>query len=189
MQRIIISVLLSSLFISPVFAKYIPYSAAEKNELTRNSPISNPVVSDKQKPKNDYNITINYELGMHCTGFDFSYCCILPPYNSIQSQVVKTADGPYSFPQLLKADPNDPTVLLDGKKRMKLEYGHVDNTFSEGTKLAYWNIPYDVNKDGKYSKNENVGNAYFTHLYIYKDLKGSNPKNTSKDSEKKRIGI
>ncbi len=66
------------------------------------------------------------------------------------------ADGPYSFPQLLKADQQDPTVLVDGNKRMKLEYGHVDNTFSEGTKLAYWNIPYDVNNDGKY---ENVGNA------------------------------
>ncbi|MDD3447802.1 MAG: hypothetical protein PHF72_02060, partial [Gammaproteobacteria bacterium] len=40
------------------------------------------------KPKNDYNISINYELGMHCTGFDFSYCCVLPPYNSIQAQVI-----------------------------------------------------------------------------------------------------
>ena len=146
-------------------------------------------ITPKHGPKNDYNITINYELGMHCTGFDFSYCCILPPYNSIQSQVIKTAKGPYDFPQLLEADPKDPTVLVDGDKRYKLEYGHINNTFSEGTKLAYWNVPYDVNKDGKYGENENVGNAYFTHLYVYKDLKGSNPKNTSKDSEKKRIGI
>ena len=145
--------------------------------------------SPKQGPKNDYNITINYELGMHCTGFDFSYCCILPPYNSIQSQVVKTAKNQYDFPVLLEADPKDPTVLVDGDKRMKLEYGHVDNSFSEGTKLAYWNVPYDVNGDGEYGKNENVGNAYFTHLYVYKGLEGSNPKNTSKDSEKKRIGI
>ncbi|MEE9395725.1 MAG: hypothetical protein V3V31_01810 [Methylococcales bacterium] len=154
--------------------------------------ISNPawaVKSSKQGPKNDYNITINYELGMHCTGFDFSYCCILPPYNSIQSQVVKTAKNQYDFPVLLGADPKDPTVLLDGKKRMKLEYGHVDNSFSEGTKLAYWNVPYDVNGDGKYGENENVGNAYFTHLYVYKGLEGANPKKTSKDSEKKRIGI
>lgn len=60
------------------------------------------VITSKHGPKNDYNITINYELGMHCTGFDFSYCCILPPYNSIQSQVIKTAKGPYDFPQLLK---------------------------------------------------------------------------------------
>ena len=60
------------------------------------------------KPKNDYNITINYELGMHCTGFDFSYCCVLPPYNSVQSQVIKTSTGPNKFPELLESDPNDP---------------------------------------------------------------------------------
>jgi len=144
---------------------------------------------DKNKPRNDYNITINYELGMHCTGFDFSYCCVLPPYNSIQSQVVKTATGPKEKPVLLGADPNDPMVLVDGKKRMKLEYGFVDNTYSEGAKLMYWDIPYDVNGDGKYGDNENVANAYFTHLYVYKGLEGENPTGTSKDSEKKRVGI
>ncbi len=188
MQKITIPLLLASLLAGPTFARVIPYQAPATEPLLRNSPPEQPA-ANPSKPKNDYNITINYELGMHCTGFDFSYCCILPPYNSIQSQVIKTSTGPYVFPQLLKADPNDPSVLMDGDKRMKLEYGHIDNTFSEGTKLAYWNIPYDVNKDGKYSDNENVGNAYFTHLYIYKDLKGSNPKNTSKDSEKLRIGI
>ncbi len=146
-------------------------------------------IPETQKPKNDYNITINYELGMHCTGFDFSYCCILPPYNSIQSQVVKTGKGPYDLPKLLGADPKDPTVLVDGEKRMKLEYGHVDNTYSEGAKLYYWTVPYDVNGDGKYGANENVANAYWTHLYVYKDLTGANPKNTSKDSEKKRVGL
>ncbi len=145
--------------------------------------------TDPTKPKNDYNITINYELGMHCTGFDFSYCCILPPYNSIQSQVVRTARGPHDKPRLLGADPKDPTVLVDGDKRFKLEYGHVDNTYSEGAKLYYWTVPYDVDGDGKYEANENVANAYWTHLYVYKDLKGSNPKRTSKDSEKKRVGI
>ncbi len=184
----IYALLLSGFIVTQVSARFIPF----KSEAPKNSTVKitqKPQKFDKQKPKNDYNITINYELGMHCTGFDFSYCCILPPYNSIQSQVIKTATGPYQFPQLLQADPNDPTVLVDGNKRMKLEYGHIDNTFSEGTKLAYWNIPYDVNKDGKYSENENVGNAYFTHLYIYKDLKGSNPEKTSLDSKKKRIGI
>ena len=65
------------------------------------------------KPKNQYNITINYELGMHCTGFDFSYCCVLPPYNSIQSQVIKTATGPREKPQLLGSDPQDSAVLVD----------------------------------------------------------------------------
>ena len=79
---------------------------------------------------------MNYELGMHCTGFEFSYCCVLPPYNSILAQVVKTQQvdpqniedgnsqggdvtGPF-FPQLLEGDPNvgldflgRPTVLRD----------------------------------------------------------------------------
>ena len=147
------------------------------------------VAADIHKPKNDYNITINYELGMHCTGFDFSYCCVLPPYNSIQSQVIKTATGRKKYPELLEADENDPTVVLDGDKRMKLAYGHVDNTYSEGNKMRYWDVPYDVNGDGKYTANENVANAYWTHLYVYKDLKGTNPKNTSKDSEKLFVGM
>ncbi len=147
------------------------------------------VAADPNKPKNDYNITINYELGMHCTGFDFTYCCVLPPYNSIQSQVIKTATGKKKYPEMLEADENDPTVVVDGKKRFKLNYGHIDNNFSEGNKLKYWDVPYDVNEDGKYGPNENVANAYWPHLYVYKDLKGSNPKGTSKDSEKLRVGL
>ncbi len=143
---------------------------------------------DTSKPKNEYNITINYELGMHCTGFDFSYCCVLPPYNSVQAQVIKTATGERKYPELLEADEKEPTVVVDGKKRFKLAYGHTDNTYSEGTKLRYWSVPYDVNGDGKYGPNENVANAYWNHLYVYKDLKGTNPKGTSKDSEKKVVG-
>ncbi len=27
------------------------------------------------KGEDDFLIFINYELGMHCTGFDFEYCC------------------------------------------------------------------------------------------------------------------
>lgn len=143
------------------------------------------------KPKNDYNITINYELGMHCTGFDFSYCCILPPYNSIQSQVIRTGKGRKDLPKLLAADEEDPSVVIDedNDRRMKLRYAHVDNSFSEGSKLLYWRVPYDVNGNGKYEADENVANAYFDHLYIYKDLEGSNPKKTSKDSEKLFVGM
>jgi hypothetical protein len=47
---------------------------------------------------------LNYELGMHCTGFEFSYCCVLPPYNSILAQVVKTEKNG-DFPELLEGDP------------------------------------------------------------------------------------
>ncbi len=147
------------------------------------------VASTPTKPKNDYNITINYELGMHCTGFDFTYCCVLPPYNSVQSQVIKTATGKRRYPELLEADEEDHSILVDGKKRFKLAYGHIDNTYSEGNKLKYWDVPYDVNGNGRYEKNENVANAYFTHLYVYKDLKGTNPKGTSKDSEKLFVGM
>ena len=43
----------------------------------------------------DFKIMMNYELGMHCTGFEFSYCCVLPPYNSILAQVVKPQNGSY----------------------------------------------------------------------------------------------
>ncbi len=100
-------------------------------------------------PKNTFNIMMNYELGMHCTGFEFSYCCVLPPYNSILAQVVKTQQvDPNNmqngnttgtvFPQLLGADPNvgrdflgRPTVLRDteldsnGKfKKYVLRYWH-----------------------------------------------------------------
>ncbi|MCP5415507.1 MAG: hypothetical protein H6965_00275 [Chromatiaceae bacterium] len=149
------------------------------------------VADDTSKPKNDYNITINYELGMHCTGFDFSYCCVLPPYNSIQSQVIKTATGKKKWPELLEADKNDPGILVDGNKRMRLAYGHVDNTYSEGNKLKYWDIRYDVNGDGKYGDNESVANAYFTHLYVYKDLQGTIPEGVTKgdDAKKARVGI
>jgi len=64
-------------------------------------------------PKNAFNILMNYELGMHCTGFELSYCCVLPPYNSILAQVVKT-EKTQSTPMLLEADPN---VGLDGLGR------------------------------------------------------------------------
>jgi len=105
-------------------------------------------------PKNTFNILMNYELGMHCTGFEFSYCCVLPPYNSILAQVVKTQqvdpqnqqDGNSQggfvtgnfFPQLLGGDPNvgrdflgRPTVLRDTEldsnghfKKYVLRYWH-----------------------------------------------------------------
>lgn len=139
-------------------------------------------------PKNDYNITINYELGMHCTGFDFSACCVLPPYNSVQAQVVKNSTRATQTPRLLEADPKDPTVLEDKKNRFKLAYGHVGNNYSEGGKLKYWDVPYDVNHNGTYEPGESVANAYFTHLYIYKDLEGSNPEGTSADAKKLFIG-
>jgi hypothetical protein len=127
-------------------------SASPEKAMATTGPIQyqGPIIAaDKSKPKNDYNITINYELGMHCTGFDFTYCCVLPPYNSVQSQVIKTSTGTRKYPELLEADPKEPDVVVDGHKRFKLAYGHIDNNYSEGNKMKYWDVPYDVNDDGK----------------------------------------
>lgn len=149
-------------------------------------PDASAMAADPTRPKNEYNITLNYELGMHCTGFDFTYCCVLPPYNSLQAQVVKTATGEKRYPELLESDPARRDILVDGKRRMKIEYGHTDNSYSEGDKLAYWNVKYDINGDGEYSADDNVANAYFTHLYVYEELKETH---NSTERHKVRIGI
>jgi hypothetical protein len=138
---------------------------------------------DKVPPR-DYLILINYELGMHCTGFDFSYCCILPPYNSILAQVVKTERNG-RHPVLLGSDPKDPEVLVDGDKRYKLAYTHEDpdgvpNTYSAEKKLVYWGVGY---------KGGALPNHYFSSLYIYKDLEGSNPEHTTANAKKLHIGL
>lgn len=98
--------------------------------------------------KHDLVIPLNYELGMHCTGFDFSYCCVLPPYNSILAQVVKTektapkassADDDAGStglmigrPSMLGADSSDNTVVFDPEsgKRYRLLYWHEDERTS-----------------------------------------------------------
>ena len=79
-------------------------------------------------PKNPYNIFINYELGMHCVGFDISYCCIIPPYNSIQAQAVQ-AGLHGEKPRLLSPD-----------DKGKLYYTVRDNSYSEGNKMKYWQV-------------------------------------------------
>ena len=139
----------------------------------------------------DYRIFINYELGMHCTGFDFEYCCVLPPYNSIQAQIVKVGEG-QSHPQLMDSyDPKDPTILVDKEtgKRFRLKYSFEDNSYSEGNKMVYWNAQYDINANGKANEpGESVANAYWNHLYIYADLEGSNPDGTSDDAKKMAVG-
>ena len=38
---------------------------------------------------------------MHCVGFDISYCCVIPPYNSIQAQAFRTGEGS-KLPALLE---------------------------------------------------------------------------------------
>ena len=95
------------------------YVAVDANGVT-----SDPatVVLQTLSKQVDFKITMNYELGMHCTGFEFAYCCVLPPYNSILTQVIKPAQGDPTtsnnfvdgFPRLLEGDPN---AGLDGLNR------------------------------------------------------------------------
>ncbi len=145
----------------------------------------------KARGANDFIVTINYELGMHCTGFDFEYCCVLPPYNSVQAQVIKVGSED-ELPQLMDGyDPADPTVLVDKDtgKRYRLKYEFDNNSYSEGSKMSYWNAQYDIDRDGKSNEpGESVANAYWNHLYVYKDLEGSNPEGTSEDSKKLPVG-
>ena len=210
----------------------------------------------------DFKIMMNYELGMHCTGFEFSYCCVLPPYNSIIAQVVKpqasaVPESNADFPRLLTADPNNG---LDGLMRERVlrdyrndgtfdkyfvEYfhdaqprreGNMPGSFNdqtstlidqvEGNSMLYWNTPYDsamvdtdgsitgvpgklvtgsyaglnnvVLGDGSYSTptdtvgpggTDNFANGWLNHLYIYADLEGSNPDNSSLEADKIRLGV
>jgi hypothetical protein len=102
-------------------------------------------------PGEEFRILMNYELGMHCTGFEFAYCCVLPPYNSILAQVVRTekedlAKDPVHQPRLLVADPHEgldglgrPTVLRDLRldddgnfRKYQLRYWHEAQPRNDG---------------------------------------------------------
>jgi mono/diheme cytochrome c family protein len=128
------------------------------------------------EPKNDYNIFVNYELGMHCVGFSMDYCCVIPPYNSIQAQAIKGGkDG--QLPKLLTPD-----------NGVKLYYYTRDNSYSEGNKMRYFAVPKDADGDGHFdSPNDTVANYVWTHLFIYKDLEGTKPAGTT-EKDRLRIG-
>lgn len=115
-------------------------------------------------PKDPYAIFVNYELGMHCVGFDISSCCVIPPYNSVQAQAVRTGEGG-ARPRLLSPD--------DG---VSLAYAIRGNTYSEGNKMRYWAVPKDVDGNGRMDDpGDNMANYVWTHLFIYKDLEGTLP--------------
>ncbi len=200
--------------------------------------------SGGSRPKNDFNIMMNYELGMHCTGFEFAYCCVLPPYNSILAQVVKTqqrSQGERAFAKLLEGDPREgldglgrQTVLRDADlgsnnefQKYVLEYWHDAQpretgdrvapqsstliSAVEGNSLLMWNTLADsaaTNPDGSLvtgdwngasgvmlgdgdfnDPTDNYWNAVWNHLYIYQDLEGSNPGNSTAESDKIRLGV
>ena len=127
-------------------------------------------------PRDPYAIFINYELGMHCVGFDISYCCVIPPYNSIQAQAVRTGAGG-GLPHLLSPG--------DG---MSLAYSVKDNSYSEGNKMKYWQVPKDVYGNGKMDDpGDSMANYVWSHLFIYKDLEGTIPADWS-DSSRLHVG-
>ncbi len=126
-------------------------------------------------PAKDYNIFINYELGMHCVGFDIAYCCVIPPYNSIQAQAIKTSKKG-ALPK-----------LLSPKDKVKLRYLTEDNTYSEGNKMKYWSVAKDVDGNGRMDDpGDNIANYVWKHLFIYKDLEGTIPKGAT---EKDRLHV
>ena len=127
------------------------------------------------QPKQDYSMFVNYELGMHCVGFEMSYCCVIPPYNSIQSQAIQIGKNG-KLPKLLTPD-----------DKVKLYYNTRDNSYSEGNKMKYWSVPKDVDGDGHFdSPGDNVANYVWKHLFIYKDLEGTIPAGVT---EKDRLHI
>ncbi len=121
------------------------------------------------EPVNMYNVMINYELGMHCVGFDISYCCVIPPYNSIQAQAIKSG-----------SNGKLPTFLTPDDK-VKLHYFVADNSYSEGNKMRYWNVSKDNNGNGRMGDpGDTMPNYVWKHLFVYKDLKGTVPKGATK---------
>jgi len=87
--------------------------------------------------QSDYKIMMNYELGMHCTGFEFAYCCVLPVYNSILAQVVKPqGTNNAGYPELMEGDPN---VGRDGLGRETVirDTSRVGNNFRKFV-VKYW---------------------------------------------------
>lgn len=153
-----------------LFAASVTFGAYDKNppfSLSKLKPVTLEENGKKVKaynPATDYRIFVNYELGMHCVGFEMSYCCVIPPYNSIQSQAIKTGrDG--ELPSLVTPSDNK-----------KLYYYTKDNSYSEGNKMKYWSVMKDVDGDGRMDgAGDNVANYVWKHLFIYKDLEGTIP--------------
>ncbi len=88
----------------------------------------------------EFKMMMNYELGMHCTGFEFAYCCVLPAYNSILAQVVKPEGGSNDFPRLLEADPNENTTAdVLGRHTVMRDPTSLDNNDNfQKYVLRYW---------------------------------------------------
>jgi hypothetical protein len=127
-------------------------------------------------PMEPFAVFINYELGMHCVGFDVSYCCVIPPYNSIQAQAVRTSEA------------GGKPTLLTPEDGVSLHYSMRDNSYSEGNKMRYWGAAKDVDGNGDLGDaGDTMANYVWTHLFIYKDLEGTLPDGWS-ESSRRHVG-
>ncbi len=98
-----------------------------------------PAVAEEvvRRPQHRYVVLVHSELGMHITSFDFNYTAALPPFNSVQVQVVRT-----------EGDDGAPAKLLTPEDGVRPQFGFQSNSYSYGNKLAYWGIKYDVDRNG-----------------------------------------
>jgi len=110
---------------------------ANDNDETDPLPPIDPGFADQT----DFKIMMNYELGMHCTGFEFAYCCVLPAYNSILAQVVKpnTIDPNHSgdYARLMAGDPREGLDAL-GRETVVRDTALDDNGNFKKYVLEYW---------------------------------------------------
>jgi hypothetical protein len=134
--RCLFGVVFIMIFATSVFAAGSSYDTNPPFSLSKLERVKLVGEGNAFDPRNPYNIFINYELGMHCVGFEVSYCCVIPPYNSVQAQAVKAGTGG-GLPMLLSPD--------DG---YSLHYHIKDNSYSEGNKMRYWEVGKGVFGNG-----------------------------------------
>ncbi len=101
-------------------------------------PAAAPAAGEIHEPQHRYVVLIHSELGMHITSFDFKYTAALPPFNSVQVQVVRAERSDGTPPKLI--------TPADG---LQPEFGFQANSYSSGNKLSYWGVKYDVDRNGR----------------------------------------
>ena len=100
----------------------------DKNEENYSYPTDNTV------PKTSPYIVIAWnDLGMHCLDKDFSVFSILPPFNTLHAQVIKTGKEPKIL------DPNSVSVYY----KATTDYDGSINSFSDG-KTNFWDYALDL---------------------------------------------
>ncbi len=95
------------------------------------------------QPLGSHIVLVNNDLGMHCMNQTHANLSVLPPYNTLQAQIIQRGDAT-----------TPPLLITDG---VTLEYSFPGNTYSVG-KTDFWtyafdlfgvNLPPDVGLTGK----------------------------------------